>query len=91
MNMKKRVLFVMGLLLGGFVLPLGAQDVPAEEPVKNIIWLIGDGMGPELAGFLMQGARAGVLPEYKNRTTALEQLINDGTQGFISTIPTVRL
>ena len=80
--MKKRIVWSVVALLGVLVFPLRAEIVPAQEPAKNVIWLIGDGMGPELAGFLMQGARAGVIPEYKKRTTALEELIKDGTQGL---------
>lgn len=50
-------------------------------PARNVIWVVADGMGPELAGLLMQGARAGVLPAYAHKSTALEQLLQTGTQG----------
>jgi len=65
------------LLIGLMVMPAAAQP-----PVKNIIWVIGDGLGPELMGFLMQGARVGALAQYPAKTTALEQLLQDGTQGM---------
>ncbi len=63
-----------GLLLG--------PAVCFAAPVKNLIWIIADGTGPETMGLLMQGARAGALADYPQKTTALEQLLQDGQQGL---------
>ena len=77
--MKKYFALLAGLFVFGFAFAL-EQTEPA--PVRNVIWVIGDGMGPELMGFLMQGVRAGALADYPDKTCTLEQFINEGEQGF---------
>ena len=59
-----------------------AQPAVAVTPAKNLIWIIADGMGPELMGFFMEGARSGVLRDYKNDVSTMEHLINEGEQGL---------
>lgn len=50
--------------------------------VKNVIWIIGDGMGPEIMGFFMQGARYGGLNGYPDRVSHLEKMMNGGSWGL---------
>ena len=69
-----RQILVIGWLLG----PVAGFAAPA----KNLIWIIADGTGPETMGFFMQGARAGALADYPQKTTALEQLFQVGEQGL---------
>lgn len=59
--------------------------------VKNVIWIIGDGMGPEMMGFLMQGARYAGLEGYPDNVSHLEKMMNAGTWGlyFNNTYDTV--
>ena len=76
---KLSVLFLfIGCVCGAFATPTEAS----REPVRNVIWVIADGMGPELMGFFMQGARQGMLSGYPERTSALEQLLQDAQQGM---------
>lgn len=44
--------------------------------VKNVIWVIGDGMGPEAMGFFMQGVRYAGLEEFPGKVSNLEKLMN---------------
>ena len=78
---------VCGCVLSVLLLISSAVATPdkvesSQQPVKNVIWVIGDGLGPELMGFLMQGVRAGAVSGYENRTSALEQLMSEGEQGL---------
>lgn len=71
----RRILFVLlaFVLLAG---PAWAGDV------KNLIWVIGDGMGPEAIGFFTQGVRYANLPDYPEKTSHLERMLNGGTWGM---------
>ncbi|HYO26600.1 MAG TPA: alkaline phosphatase, partial [Lacipirellulaceae bacterium] len=67
-----------------------ATDVrapPARVPVRNIILLIGDGMGPQEANLLMLFARYAKSSTVPDRVAAFEQLINQGTVGIVRTEP----
>ena len=44
---------IQKILCAGFCLLLASGLFAGE--VKNVIWLIGDGMGPELMGFSCKG------------------------------------
>ena len=55
--------------------------------VKNVILLIGDGMGPQQVGLLSQYARHGSRSTAPNRTSAIEQLMNAGTVGVVMNDP----
>lgn len=70
------------LLLGG---TLQAGDV------KNVIWIIGDGMGPDAMGFFMQGVRYGGLKDYPDKVSHLEQFLQNAQWGlfFNNTYDTV--
>ena len=74
-----------GCWLGLVGCVLSATLAVAAQPARNLIWVIADGMGPELMGFFMQGARAGVLANYPSRTSTLEQLLQHGQQGLFFT------
>ena len=71
----KKLSVVFGLLLGLF---LQAQ----AAPVKNVIWLIGDGLGPEILGFWMQGVRYGKLSDYPSGVSHTETLMNQAVWGM---------
>ena len=72
--MRKKILLLWACLCLGTSLAAGE--------VKNVIWVIGDGMGPELMGFFMQGVRYGNVDSYPNKTSALEEIMNQGTWGL---------
>ena len=50
--------------------------------VKNVIWIIGDGMGPEAMGFFMQGVRYAGLEDYPGKVSNLEKMMNSGEWGL---------
>ena len=58
---------------------------PAEAKVKNIIMIIGDGMGPQQVGLLLSYARQAPHSVIANRTTALDRLMNEGRLGISMT------
>lgn len=60
---------------------------PVTEKVKNIIMMIGDGMGPQQVGLLQDFATHSKTDIYKNRDTALEMFANSGQVAFSSTTP----
>lgn len=68
------------------------STLPVSPPqqaskVKNIILLIGDGMGPQQVGLLLSYARQaphGVLPMHR---TAFDRILNDGRLGLSMTHP----
>lgn len=70
---------------------LFAAGVLSAADVKNVIWIIGDGMGPEIMGFFMQGARYANLDGYPEHVSHLEKMMNKGTWGlyFNNTYDTV--
>lgn len=72
----KKFIAIIGLLWG---LCLTAY---ATEPITNLIWIIGDGMGPEIMGFFMEGARYGNLQGYNSKVSHMERMIQEGTQGL---------
>jgi len=73
--MKKTITF-----LAVWFLLAGVNAFAAD--VKNIIWVIGDGMGPETMGFFMEGVRYAGLPNYPKNVSAMETLLNKSTWGL---------
>ncbi len=71
----KKLSVLIGLLLGLFL------QVQAA-PVKNVIWLIGDGLGPEILGFWMQGVRYGKLSGYPLGVSHTETLMSQAVWGM---------
>ncbi len=77
--------------LSGFILiiifsfPIYAEDKPTHNPsnvasskIKNVILLIGDGMGPAQIGLLEAYARQATKPVIENRVTAFTRMLNEG-------------
>ena len=56
----------------------GAQ----AKTAKNLIWVIGDGMGPSAMGFFMEAVRNGHNPSYPDQKSYLEKFINDSDVGL---------
>lgn len=61
---------------------------PKSEPkAKNVILMIGDGMGPQQVGLLHDFALHSSSPIYKNRKAAIEQFADTGSVAFSNTGP----
>ncbi|MFT6986191.1 MAG: alkaline phosphatase [Psychromonas sp.] len=54
----------------------------AQAPVKNVILMIGDGMGPGQMGLLEEYARKAPHSIYQGRDTAIKTLIDNGVLGM---------
>lgn len=81
--------FVFGiaglLLLGCSTL---AEKTPARAEIKNVIMVIGDGMGPQQVGLLLSYARQAPHGVLKNHKTALDRLVAEsGRIGASLTYP----
>ena len=87
--MRWNVLFLelLLLLLVGGVIPCYAEDRPEAPQVKNLILLIGDGMGPQQMGLLTAYANQAPHSIYTDRETALEEAMDRGVIGLIRTSP----
>ncbi len=68
------------LSLSLLILPAGS--VLAESKVRNIILMIGDGMGPQQMGLLESYARMAPSSIYEGKQTAMVQLARQGTMGL---------
>ncbi|SJM89302.1 Alkaline phosphatase [Crenothrix polyspora] len=60
---------------------------PAEPTVKNVILIIGDGMGPQQVGLLLSYARQAPHSIIANHRTALDRLLDQGQLGISLTYP----
>ncbi|MBE0484014.1 MAG: alkaline phosphatase [Bacterioplanes sp.] len=58
-----------------------------SRPVKNIILMIGDGMGPQQLGLLQSYANRAPNSRYQGRPTAMQQLMNQGKLLLSDTSP----
>ncbi|SJM94697.1 alkaline phosphatase [Crenothrix polyspora] len=58
-----------------------------EPPLKNVILIIGDGMGPQQIGLLLSYARQAPNSVIKNRRTALDRVLNNGQLGISLSYP----
>jgi alkaline phosphatase len=56
-----------------------------EAKVKNVIMIIGDGMGPQQVGLLLSYARQAPHSVIANRTTALDRMMDEGRLGISMT------
>jgi alkaline phosphatase len=63
-------------------LALASYGSFAAEPVKNVILMIGDGMGPGQMGLLEQYARQAPNSIYNGRETAFKKIIDNGVLGM---------
>lgn len=57
------------------------DEPPSSTTVKNVILVIGDGMGPQQVGLLLEYAR------YQGSTTTFERLAEEGVVGLAMTTP----
>ncbi|MGR8979086.1 MAG: alkaline phosphatase [Gammaproteobacteria bacterium] len=76
-----RVCFV---ILGAALLSCAAldSDKAAVPEVKNVIMIIGDGMGPQQVGLLLSYARQAPHGVIADRTTALDRMMAQGLMGL---------
>jgi alkaline phosphatase len=58
---------------------------PDTERIKNIILIIGDGMGPQQVGLLLSYARQAPHSVIENRVTALDRMMEQGRLGISMT------
>ena len=58
---------------------------PPEAKVKNVIMIIGDGMGPQQVGLLLSYARQAPHGVIVNRATALDRIMEQGRLGISMT------
>jgi len=58
---------------------------PEVAKVKNVIMIIGDGMGPQQVGLLLSYARQAPHSVIANRTTALDRMMEQGRLGISMT------
>ncbi len=83
MKSKKYFLLLIGILVSAVC--TGAEptvELAASPKAKNIIWIIGDGMGPGAMGMFMQGVRLTDLPQYPDKQSVLERFIDASVSGF---------
>ena len=62
--------------------PPHAAAPEAPGRVRNVILMIGDGMGPQQLGLLFEYAHRAPASIYKDRPVALEQVMDDGRVGL---------
>lgn len=55
---------------------------PTEAKIKNVIMIIGDGMGPQQVGLLLSYARQAPHSVIANRATALDRMLEQGRLGI---------
>ena len=79
------LLLLVLLVVGAF--PCYAGERPEAAQVKNLILLIGDGMGPQQMGLLTAYANQAPHSIYTDRETALEEAMDRGVIGLIRTSP----
>ena len=66
----------------------GAGAVPAQRPVvRNVILMIGDGMGPPQVGLLAMYAKLAPHSTVPDRTTAIERVLNEGVVSIVRNQP----
>jgi len=90
---KKMVRFVvlslvMVMVAAGCSGTQGRGIAPDAAPTKNVILIIGDGMGPEQVGLLLSYARQAPKTVIKDRRTAFDRMMDDGgVMGLSMTYP----
>lgn len=63
-------------------LAIASYSTFAQTPVKNVILMIGDGMGPGQMGLLEEYARKAPNSIYKGRDTAIKTMVDNGVLGM---------
>ncbi|MCF6194013.1 MAG: alkaline phosphatase, partial [Kangiellaceae bacterium] len=77
--MNKRLLFLLLLILSFFGLSSSdVNSVSRPNKIKNVILVIGDGMGPAQIGLLEAYARQAQKPVIRSRTTAFSRILKEG-------------
>ena len=92
--MRKRAYQFTGLLLIVVMFATGCSSmqagkaVPVAGKTKNLIMIVGDGMGPEQVGFLLSYARQAPHTVIEGRKTAFDRMMDDGgVMGLSLTYP----
>lgn len=67
--------------------PRASAQPHASAKAKNVILIIGDGMGPQQVGLLLSYARQAPRGVLKDRKTALDRLLENGRVGISMTYP----
>jgi len=66
----------------------GRSELDGEPAgVRNVILMIGDGMGPQQIGLLTLYAKLAPSSTVPDRTTAIERVLNDGVVSIVNTQP----
>ena len=83
-NLVKNLLCLLLVLFG-----CQTNSLQKDGKVKNVILLIGDGMGPQQLGLLLAYAKKAPNSYYKGNQTAFEKLINheNGQMGLMTHNP----
>jgi len=74
-NLAKKTFLAVSLTLASY-------SSFAQTPVKNVILMIGDGMGPGQMGLLEEYARKAPHSIYNGRDTAIKTMIDNGVLGM---------
>lgn len=86
-----RKLLLLGVLGVGFgclaTTSTLAADAETSRPIRNVILMIGDGMGPQQMGLLLSYAHNANGPQVVERMPALERMMNQGTVAMVRTDP----
>ena len=79
MNPRLFIIFSIGIVVAVSCSRTQPQaKAPKSENTKNVIMIIGDGMGPQQMGLLLAYARQAPHSVVKNRTTALDRMLKEG-------------
>ncbi|TDI82790.1 MAG: alkaline phosphatase, partial [Caldithrix sp.] len=79
MNPRLFIIYSIGIVLAvGCSRTQPQAKTPESEKTKNVIMIIGDGMGPQQVGLLLAYARQAPHSVIKNRTTALDRMLKEG-------------
>ncbi len=76
--MKNRIIATILATLFVFTFSICASFAAGGKTPKNVIMIIGDGMGPEQVGFLMSYARQAPDSTFKDGKTAFDRIMDDG-------------
>jgi len=73
------VIFLIGMMVVvGCAKTQPPARAPQSEETKNVIMIIGDGMGPQQVGLLLTYARQAPNSVVKNRMTAFDRMLKEG-------------
>ena len=79
MNPRLFIMFLIGIVVAvGCSRTQPQAKVPKSDKTKNVIMIIGDGMGPQQVGLLLTYARQAPHSVVKDSTTALDRMLKEG-------------